>query len=171
MATYPSTRSTCECASAGSPGPTSCRSTWPWPAPVPVTASTTGPGPFMAPASERLNGMNPVRALHQIASQLERAGAPTYRVRAFRRAAQVMAELPAGELAQRLAAGTLQQLAGIGPATAEAISQAQAGQEPAYLTRLLAEAEMPEHTEMRAALRGACHSHSDWSDGGRAPRE
>ncbi len=115
--------------------------------------------------------MNPVRVLHQIAFQLERAGAPTYRVRAFRRAAQVMAELPAGELAQRLAAGTLQQLPGIGPATAEAISQAQAGQEPAYLTRLLAEAEMPEHTEMRAALRGDCHSPSDWSDGGSPPRE
>ena len=52
--------------------------------------------------------MDSVRALHQIAFQLERAGAPTYRVRAFRRAAQVVAELAAGELAQRLAAGTLQ---------------------------------------------------------------
>jgi putative hydrolase len=118
-----------------------------------------------------MKGMDPVRALHQIGFQLERAGAPTYRVRAFRRAAQVVAELPAGELAERLTAGTLQQLPGIGPATAEAIGQAQAGQEPAYLTRLLAEAEVPERTPMRAALRGDCHSHSDWSDGGSPPLE
>jgi putative hydrolase len=115
--------------------------------------------------------MDSVRALHQIAFQLERAGAPTYRVRAFRRAAQVVAELPAGELAQRLGTGTLQQLPGIGPATAEAIGQAHAGQEPAYLTRLLAEAEVPERTELRAALRGDCHAHSDWSDGGSPPHE
>ncbi len=115
--------------------------------------------------------MDPVRALHQIGFQLERAGAPTYRVRAFRRAAQVVAELPAGELAERLTAGTLQQLPGIGPATAEAIGQAHAGQEPAYLARLLAEAEVPERTPMRAALRGDCHVHSDWSDGGSPPLE
>jgi putative hydrolase len=115
--------------------------------------------------------MDSVRALHQIAFQLERAGAPTYRVRAFRRAAQVVAELSAGELAQRLAAGTLQQLPGIGPATAEAIGQAHAGQEPTYLTRLLSEAAVPERTQMRAALRGDCHTHSDWSDGGSPPAE
>ena len=47
----------------------------------------------------------PATALREIAFQLERAGAPTYRVRAFRRAAEVVAGLPAGELERRLGEG------------------------------------------------------------------
>jgi len=55
--------------------------------------------------------------------------------------------------------------------TASVIAQAARGEEPGYLARLIVEAEPAPRTRMRAALRGDCHTHSDWSDGGSPPRE
>jgi putative hydrolase len=49
--------------------------------------------------------------------------------------------------------------------------QAARGLQPDYLARLLAAAPPAEHSGLRALLRGDCHTHSDWSDGGSPPRE
>ncbi|MGI8678279.1 MAG: PHP domain-containing protein [Jatrophihabitans sp.] len=112
---------------------------------------------------------DPAADLREIAFLLERAREPTYRVKAFRTAAGVVDDLPSGELTGRIEAGTLQQLTGVGKVTALCITESLQGETPVYLRRLEATEDAPldEATAaIRGALRGDCHTHSDWSDGG-----
>ena len=139
-------------------------------------AQPTGDSAGPAPARPAPTGpaRDPVADLHQIAFLLERANEATYRVRAFRGAATALALLSPDEIATRAKDGTLTKVNGVGDVTARCVLESLAGEEPAYLRRL-SEADGSDvgeaATALRRALRGDCHSHSDWSDGGSSIEE
>ena len=120
-----------------------------------------------APGAEEYSA-GPVPALRRIAFLLERSRAESYKVKAFRAAADTI--LPLGdEVGRRVAEGTLRDLPGIGPSTADVIEAAVEGRTPTRLAALEREVGGPlveGGEQLRAALRGDLHSHSDWSDGG-----
>jgi putative hydrolase len=110
----------------------------------------------------------PAEALDRVVYLLDRSLAASQKVRAFIKARDLAEELGPDELAARHAAGTLTKLKGIGPATASVIAETLDGQVPAYVTKLEAETAIDpgEGRALWAALKGDCHSHSTWSDGG-----
>lgn len=117
---------------------------------------------------------DPIADLRRIAYLLEAMQEPSYRVRAFRSAAEALTEIGTGEAATRAATGKLRELTGIGEVTERTILESLRGEEPVYLRRLVSTGGTPlaEGAEtLKAALRGDCHAHTDASDGGATVRE
>lgn len=115
-----------------------------------------------------LGPMEPTVALKRAIYLLDRELAPGSKVRAFQNALQTVNETGPEEIETRAAAGTLDELAGIGKSTGSVISEALADVEDGYLSRLEERSRVPlgEGAGLRERLRGDCHSHSLWSDGG-----
>jgi putative hydrolase len=116
--------------------------------------------------------MRPADALDRIVYLLDRSLAEGQKVRAFARARDVVEAEGDEAIAGLHAQGKLTELAGIGPTTGKVIAEALDGQVPGYLAALETETliDPGEGTDLRAALKGDCHTHSLWSDGG-APIE
>ncbi len=117
--------------------------------------------------------MQPLDALDRIVYLLDRSLAPSPKVRAFQRAADIVREQGDDEIAERVRNQTLEELPGIGKSTGRVIAEAVEGKTPDYLEHLEADTVIDlsdDGRRYRAALRGDCHTHSEWSDGG-APIE
>lgn len=114
--------------------------------------------------------MTPLEALDRVIHCLDRAHETGFKTKAFLRARDIIRNADPTEIEQRAARRTLTELDGIGPATAKLITEALNG-ETAYLDKVDAETRLtmtPEGERYREALRGDCHTHSTWSDGGAA---
>ena len=110
-----------------------------------------------------------VAALRRAAFLLERGGATSYRADAFRAAVRTLERLDPAELRARVSAGTLTDLPGVGARTAEVATAAAAGGPVAYLEDLEERYPAARATgagaELRSALRGDLHAHTEASDG------
>jgi putative hydrolase len=116
--------------------------------------------------------MSPADALDRVVYLKDRALEEARRIQAYVKARDLVRELGDDEIARRHADGSLQDLPGIGPSSAKVIALALDGAIDEYLAELDAATaiDVGEGAELRAALRGDCHSHTTWSDGG-APVE
>jgi putative hydrolase len=116
--------------------------------------------------------MDPIAALDRIVYLLDRELAPAPKVKAFMKARDLVADMDSDELGRLHQEGRLKELSGIGDSTGTAIAEALDGETPTYLTKLEESGAIPvgEGGAIRAALKGDCHTHSEWSDGG-APIE
>lgn len=111
--------------------------------------------------------LDPVAVLREYAFWLERGRADTYRVRAYREAADVAASLPADQRPTTVEGWRA--LPRFGPKTAALVTEAMAGRIPEALARRREEGAAsldPAGDELRALLRGDLHTHTTWSDGG-----
>ncbi|MEO9223573.1 MAG: PHP domain-containing protein, partial [Acidimicrobiales bacterium] len=104
----------------------------------------------------------------------DRGLAPGRKSQAFLHAAETVRDTGPDELAKLHAAGKLTDLPGIGASTAKVIAQSMDGRTPERITELEPVTEVDRGdaaaSAMRDALRGDCHTHSTWSDGGASIR-
>ena len=135
--------------------------------------------------------MGPIEALERVAYLQDRGLMSSRKTEAFLRAAAVLRSLPDDELTRMIASGTLTDLPGIGSSTAQVAMQAASlrtalvvalvfatpglvsaatwvGLVPDRIVSLEETTQVPlgDGAGLRQALRGDCHSHSTWSDGG-----
>ena len=112
--------------------------------------------------------MTPVEALERVVHCLDRAHDTGFKTKAFVRALEVVHTTPPDELEARAEAGTLTDLDGIGDSIARLITETLHG-DTSYVDKIEAETGVKltdDGARYRAALRGDCHMHSRWSDGG-----
>ncbi len=115
-----------------------------------------------------MQGVTPVEALERVVHCLDRAHETGFKTKAFVRALDVARNTPIAELQQRVNDGTLTKLDGIGDSSARVIAESIRG-ETTYLDTLEVKTAVPitaAGARYRDALRGDCHLHSRWSDGG-----
>lgn len=113
--------------------------------------------------------MTPEAALLRVIHCLDRAFESGFKTKAFVRALDVVRTTDPVELAERARDERLTELDGIGDTTAAVITEALAGVVPGYLEKVEREMVVPitdAGSAYREALRGDCHLHSRWSDGG-----
>jgi len=112
--------------------------------------------------------VTPVEALERVVHCLDRAHETGFKTKAFARALDVVRSTPEDEIVERAKRNTLKQLDGIGDSSAKVIVEALRG-DTAYLDKLDQQTQVkitPAGQRYRDALRGDCHLHSRWSDGG-----
>ncbi|HEX7132527.1 MAG TPA: PHP domain-containing protein [Iamia sp.] len=117
--------------------------------------------------------MDPVAALERVAHLIDRSLGSSRKAAAFRTAARALEEAGPERVASLHRSQSLTSLPGVGDSTGAVAIEALDGKVPERLAELEESSVVPlgEGADLRAALRGDCHSHSTWSDGGATIRE
>ena len=125
-----------------------------------------GPPPGSPPVASQ--AVDPREALERVVYLLDRSLADGNKVRAYQRAIDIVDEVGHDELAALHARGALTELPGIGKSTGTVIAEALEGRVPRKVAELESSTVLAAGAGagLREALKGDCHVHSKWSDGG-----